>query len=191
MYKFRKFIPAIRVIHGKPFFVAKHLMCVNSCHSWQTLKKSKNPINILNVRFLSYLRFMKARKSKNEKEIIPTKSELEVLQVLWASGPSTVRFVHDTLNQQKEAVQYTSTLKLMQVMAEKGMLERDESNMKHIYSAALEQEKTKGFILERFIDSMYSGSVSNMMLALLGNDKTSKKDLQAVKEMLKKLDDKK
>ena len=134
---------------------------------------------------------MKARKSKTDKEIIPTKSELEVLQVLWASGPSTVRFVHDTLNQQKEAVQYTSTLKLMQVMAEKGMLERDETNMKHIYRAALEQEKTKGFILERFIDSMYSGSVSNMMLALLGNDKTSKKDLQAVKEMLKKLDDKK
>jgi len=134
---------------------------------------------------------MKARKSKTNKEIIPTKSELEVLQVLWASGPSTVRFVHDTLNQQKEAVQYTSTLKLMQVMAEKGMLERDETNMKHIYSAALEQEKTKSFILERFIDSMYSGSVSSMMLALLGNDKTSKKDLQAVKEMLKKLDDKK
>ena len=134
---------------------------------------------------------MKARKSKTDKEIIPTKSELEVLQVLWVSGPSTVRFVHDTLNQQKEAVQYTSTLKLMQVMTEKGMLERDETNMKHIYSAALEQERTKGFILERFIDSMYSGSVSNMMLALLGNDKTSKKDLQAVKEMLKKLDDKK
>ena len=134
---------------------------------------------------------MKAGKSKSGKEIIPTKSELDVLQVLWASGPSTVRFVHDTLNQQKEAVQYTSTLKLMQVMTEKGMLERDESNMKHIYSAVLEQEKTKGFLLERFIDSMYSGSVSNMMLALLGNDKTSKKDLQAVKEMLKKLDDKK
>ena len=134
---------------------------------------------------------MKTGKSKSGKEIIPTKSELDVLQVLWASGPSTVRFVHDTLNQQKEVVQYTSTLKLMQVMTEKGMLERDESNMKHIYSAALEQEKTKGFILERFIDSMYSGSVSNMMLALLGNDKTSKKDLQAVKEMLKKLDDKK
>ena len=134
---------------------------------------------------------MKTGKSKSGKEIIPTKSELDVLQVLWASGPSTVRFVHDTLNQQKEAVQYTSTLKLMQVMTEKGILKRDETNMKHIYSAALEQEKTKGFLLERFIDSMYSGSVSNMMLALLGNDKTSKKDLQAVKEMLKKLDDKK
>jgi predicted transcriptional regulator len=134
---------------------------------------------------------MKAGKSKTGKEIIPTKSELQVLQVLWVNGPSTVRFVHDTLNEQKEAVQYTSTLKLMQVMTEKGMLERDETNMKHIYSAALEQEKTKGFILERFIDSMYSGSVSSMMLALLGNDKTSKKDLQAVKEMLKKLDEKK
>ena len=70
-------------------------------------------------------------------------------------------------------------------MAEKGMLTRDESNMKHIYSAALEEEKTKGFMLEKFVDSMYNGSVSNMLMALLGNDKTSKKELQKVKELLK------
>jgi BlaI family transcriptional regulator, penicillinase repressor len=131
---------------------------------------------------------MKASKEKKVTEIFPTKSELEVLQLLWKHGPSTVRFVHDALNEQKEAVQYTSTLKLMQVMTEKGMLHRDERNMKHIYSAALEEEKTKGSLLSRFLDSMYDGSVSNLMTALLGNDKTSKKELEAVKEMLKKLD---
>ena len=124
------------------------------------------------------------------KEAVPTRSEMDVLQILWQHGPSTVRFVHDTLNEQKEAVQYTSTLKLMQVMTEKGMLTRDESNMKHIYSAALEEKKTKGTILTKFVDSMYDGSVSNLMVALRGNDKISKKELEVLKEMLKKLDDK-
>lgn len=134
---------------------------------------------------------MKLRKEPAGKETVPTKAEMDVLQVLWQHGPSTVRFVHDTLNEQKEAVQYTSTLKLMQVMTEKGMLTRDESSMKHVYSAALEESKTKGTMLSRFVDTMYEGSVSNLMVALLGNDKTSEKELQVLKEMLKKLDDKK
>jgi len=108
--------------------------------------------------------------------------------VLWEHGPATVRFVNDKLNEQKRAVQYTSTLKLMQIMAEKGILKRDESNMKHIYSPAMEEQKTKGFLLERFVDSMYNGSASSLMMQLLGNKKTSKKELQAIKDMLKKLD---
>lgn len=129
---------------------------------------------------------MKASKQENNKEPLPTKTEMEVLQVLWQFGPSTVRFVHEKVNEQKN-VQYTSTLKLMQVMTEKGMLERDETNMKHIYKPTLEEEKTKGFMLERFVDSMYNGSVSNMMMALLGADKTSKEDVEKVKALLKKL----
>ena len=118
----------------------------------------------------------------------PTKSELEILQVLWKHGPSTVRFVNDTLNEMKRAVQYTSTLKLMQIMAEKGILKRDESSMKHIYSPAMEEQKTKSFLLERFVDSMYNGSASSLMMQLLGNKKTSKKELQAIKDLLKKMD---
>jgi BlaI family transcriptional regulator, penicillinase repressor len=118
----------------------------------------------------------------------PTRSELEILQVLWKHGPSTVRFVNDTLNEIKRAVQYTSTLKLMQIMAEKKMLTRDESNMKHIYHAAIEEQKTKAVLLEKFIESMYNGSASGLMLQLLGNKKTSKKELQAIKEILAKFD---
>lgn len=128
---------------------------------------------------------------EKQPEQVPTKTEMDVLQVLWSHGPSTVRFVHDILNTQKEAVQYTSTLKLMQVMTEKGMLARDESSMKHIYRALLEEEKTKGFMLGRFLDSMYQGSVSNLVLALLDNDKTSSKELQLLKELAKKLSDEK
>ena len=121
-------------------------------------------------------------------EMIPTKTEMDVLQVLWQNGPSTVRFVHDKLNEQKEAVIYTSTLKLMQVMKEKGMLDRDESSMKHVYSAALEEDKVKGNMLDRFMDSMYEGSPSSLMVALLGNDKTSADELKKIKDLLNKID---
>src|SRR5688500_12905413 len=130
---------------------------------------------------------MKELRKDKQPEPMPTKTEMDVLQVLWTHGPSTVRFVHDILNTQKEAVQYTSTLKLMQVMTEKGMLSRDESNMKHIYHPLLEEEKTKGFMLGKFVDSMYEGSVSNLVLALLDNEKTSEEELQLLKELAKQL----
>ena len=134
---------------------------------------------------------MKRFKKNRQPDPVPTKTEMDVLQVLWTYGPSTVRFVHDLLNTQKDAVQYTSTLKLMQVMAEKGILQRDESTMKHIYKPLLEEEKTKGFMLGRFLDSMYNGSVSNLVMALLDNEKTSDKELQLLKEVAKKLQNQK
>lgn len=118
----------------------------------------------------------------------PTKSELEILQILWQFGPSTVRFVNDELNEQKRAVQYTSTLKLMQIMTEKGMLESDKSSMKHIYTPTIEEKKTKGFLLEKFVDTMYNGSSSSLMMQLLGNKKTSKSEIEEIRKMLDKLD---
>ena len=130
---------------------------------------------------------MKGKRKIKQPDLVPTKSEMDVLQALWKHGPSTVRFVHDTLNSQKEAVQYTSTLKLMQVMTEKGMLSRDESSMKHIYHPLLKEEKTKGFMLGKFVDSMYEGSVSNLVLALLDNEKTSEEELQILKQLAKQL----
>jgi predicted transcriptional regulator len=95
------------------------------------------------------------------------------------------------LNEGREAAQYTTTLKLMQLMTEKGMLLRDESSMKHVYRAALEEKGTKGQLLNRFIDTMYHGSVGNMMVALLGNEKTSTKDLQELRTLLDKIEKKK
>ncbi len=113
---------------------------------------------------------------------------MDVLRILWASGPSTVRFVHDKLNEQKEAVIYTSTLKLMQVMKEKGMLDRDESQMKHVYKAVWEESTVKGNLLGRFVDTIYDGSASDLMIALLGNEKTSAEELKKIKELLKNID---
>ena len=128
------------------------------------------------------------KEEKKGSGIEPTKSELEILQVLWQHGPSTVRFVNEELNNRKREVNYTSTLKLMQIMADKGILLRDESNMKHVYSPAQPEEKVKGHLLNRFVDSMYNGSASSLMMQLLGNRKTSKKELDAIRELLKKMD---
>ncbi len=119
----------------------------------------------------------------------PTKSELEIMQVLWKHGPSTVRFVNDQLNEQKREVQYTSTLKLMQIMVEKGLLIRDESQMKHVYRVAEDEQKTKAHLLDKFVDAMYKGSASKLVMQLIGNKKTSAQELQEIKDLLKNLED--
>jgi predicted transcriptional regulator len=128
---------------------------------------------------------MTARKS-SDNPIEPTKAELEILQVLWKHGPSTVRFVNERLNEEKREVNYTSTLKLMQIMLEKGLLTREDSQVKHVYAAAEEESKTKNMLLERFVENLYEGSASNLMMQLLGNKKTSKKELDAIKALIEK-----
>ena len=73
-------------------------------------------------------------------------------------------------------------------MNDKGMLERDDTNMKHVYHPAEEENKTKNYLLERFVNSMYNGSASSLVMQLLGNKKTSKKEVKIIKEMLDKFD---
>lgn len=119
----------------------------------------------------------------------PTRAQLEILQILWKFGPSTVRLVNDQLNQQKQTLSYTSTLKLMQIMHEKGMLQRDETSMTHIYSTQLEEQRTKGVVLKKFVDAMYNGSVKSLMLELLGNKETSTQEWDKIKDMLNQLED--
>lgn len=117
----------------------------------------------------------------------PTNGELEILQVLWQYGPSTVRFINDKLNEEKRIV-YTSTLKLMQIMLEKNMLEKDESGMKHIYTAKLDEETTQRYLLDRFVNTMFNGSASKLVLQLLAGKNTSEEELDLVKNILGKLD---
>jgi BlaI family transcriptional regulator, penicillinase repressor len=121
-------------------------------------------------------------------QVVPTKGELEVLKILWKNGPSSVRLVHDVLSAGVKNVRYTSTLKTMQVMTERGMLKRDETHMTHVYYPLLEEEKTMGSILERFVDSVYDGSISNLLITFVNNNKSSAEELKKVKELLKKLD---
>jgi len=124
---------------------------------------------------------------KNNPPSEPTRSELEILQVLWKHGPSTVRFVNDHLNDEKRSVQYTSTLKIMQIMTDKGMLARDESSMKHVYSPRLEEKSTKGLLLDRFLDATFNGSAATLLMQLLGNKKTSKDELDEIKALINKI----
>ena len=119
----------------------------------------------------------------------PTKSELEILQVLWDKGPSTVREVNNELLKQRE-VNYTTTLKQMQIMTDKRLLNRDQGQMKHIYSVAVEEQKVKAHLLDKFVDSMYKGSASKLVIQLIGNKNTSRKDLREIKDMIKKLEEK-
>src|SRR5690348_6749689 len=114
------------------------------------------------VRRTVYLHNMKHPLEDPNKKAEPTRAELEILQVLWQHGPSTVRFVNDQLNEQRE-VNYTSTLKIMQIMADKGLVIRDESQMKHVYRAAEEEQKTKGHLLDKFVESVYHGSAGKLV----------------------------
>ncbi len=125
--------------------------------------------------------------NNGNKKTEPTKAELEILQVLWQHGPCTVRFVNDQLNNEQKEVQYTTTLRLMQIMFEKKLLLRDESSMKHVYRPAEEERKLKGLLLNRFLESTFNGSASNLMMQLLDDKKVSKKELDEIKALLDKL----
>jgi BlaI family penicillinase repressor len=149
----------------------------------------KNKPSYCFVRKVSYLWIMVLGKEDEIKKTEPTKAELEILQVLWQHGPNTVRFVNDRLNEQRE-INYTSTLKLMQIMADKGILKRDESQMKHIYHVVEAEEKTKDQLLDRFVDAVYQGSAGKLVMQLLGNKKASKEELASIREMLDKLENK-
>jgi len=133
---------------------------------------------------------MKKEKNQINTTSEPTKSELEILQVLWEFGPSTARFVNDHLNKEKRAVIYMSTLKLMQIMVDKALLTKDASQMTHIYKAAVEEGKTKGYLLDRVVDNLFNGSASSLMMQLLGNKKMSPEEMEEFKELIKKMDEK-
>lgn len=134
---------------------------------------------------------MKSNKKDKKTPVEPTKSELEILQVLWQLGPSSARVVNDYINKEKRPVIYMSTLKLMQIMIEKGLLKKDESQMTHIYQAAVEEQKTKKFLLNKVVDNLFNGSAGNLMMQLLEDKKISQQEMEEFKELIKKIDQKK
>lgn len=117
------------------------------------------------------------------KNIKPTEGELEILQVLWQRESATVRDVHEELLKVKEAG-YTTTLKLMQIMFEKGLVSRDSSSKTHIYKPAVTKEKTQNLFLNKMIDSLFSGSSAQLVMQALGNHKTSKEELEEIRNYL-------
>ncbi|SOE20153.1 Predicted transcriptional regulator [Spirosomataceae bacterium TFI 002] len=117
----------------------------------------------------------------------PTESELEILQFLWEQEEATVKEINDAQNLSKK-VGYTTTLKIMQIMLEKGLLDRRESGRSHIYFPAIKKENTQKDLIERFVDTAFSGSAMSMVMSALGNHKASKEELKAIKELIHKLE---
>jgi predicted transcriptional regulator len=120
------------------------------------------------------------------KYIKPTESELEILQVLWDRDLASVREVHEELIKSKD-VGYTTTLKLMQIMHEKGLVKRDDSFKTHIYQAAVSKEKTQKHLLGKMINSLFGGSPTELVLQALGNHKASPEELEEIQQLLNNL----
>jgi len=119
-------------------------------------------------------------------EIKPTESELEILQLLWKLGKATVREVHEELAKTK-AAGYTTTLKLMQIMDEKGLVERDTTSKTHIYQAVYTQEKAQESALDRILSTVFEGSTSELVIQALGHHKASKDEIEAIKRYLEEV----
>lgn len=117
----------------------------------------------------------------------PTDSELEILQVLWENGPSSVRFVNDELSKRRD-IGYTTTLKLMQIMHEKGLVVRNTDARSHIYEAAIERDATQRNLLGNFVDNVFSGSAMSLVMQALGNHKASKEELDQIKALIEKIE---
>ena len=117
----------------------------------------------------------------------PTDAELEVLHVLWSNGPSSVRFVNTELSKNRNVV-YTTTLKMMQVMVDKGFLKRDTSERTHLYDAILKEEEIQQSLLDKLVQTAFKGSPLNLVLQALGHEKTSPEDLEAIKKIIKKIE---
>lgn len=116
----------------------------------------------------------------------PTEGEMEILQVLWKKGNCTVREVFESLN--KQDIGYTTILKLMQIMHDKGMLERDTSSKTHVYTALLNKEHTQRRFLTKMIDTVYNGSTARLVMQALGSKSASKEEIGLIKEYLDSLE---
>jgi len=116
-------------------------------------------------------------------EIKPTESELEILQVIWKKGQCTVRDVHEELAKNKDAG-YTTTLKLMQIMHEKGLVERDTAAKTHLYKAVITREQAQKTALDKIIATVFKGSTSDLVIQALGHHRASKDEIDAIKSYL-------
>lgn len=113
----------------------------------------------------------------------PTDAELEILTVLWSRGPSTVREVHDVIARRKPA-QYTTILKLMQIMAEKGLVRRDEKQRAHVYEASRSRESTQRQLAGDLLERGFFGSAKSLLMGALSARKASKEELAELRKFL-------
>lgn len=119
----------------------------------------------------------------------PTESELEILQLLWEHGPLTVRELNDKLNKQRR-VGYTTSLKMMQLMNEKGLLTRDTEFRSHIYAPALQPADVQSNIMDHVLKTVFMGDRSKLVLQALGNHKATPEEISELKALIQKMEGK-
>ncbi len=131
----------------------------------------------------------------NEKKItpVPTDAELDILQVLWEKSPETVRYINDELNKRRivtdKEIGYTTTLKIMQLMLDKGLLTREIVERSHIYKPAVSQEVTQTQVLRGVVDTAFGGSASSLVMRALGSGATKPEDLEKIKALIQQIED--
>ncbi|MBP6978925.1 MAG: BlaI/MecI/CopY family transcriptional regulator [Bacteroidales bacterium] len=117
----------------------------------------------------------------------PTDAELEILTILWEEGPCTVRFVNDKLNEIR-AVGYTTTLKFLQIMTDKGIVTRQVDGRTHVYMANLKKDEVQNKLLERLMETAFGGSAQQLVLQALGNHQASHAELEEIKALIHKME---
>jgi predicted transcriptional regulator len=116
----------------------------------------------------------------------PTDAEIEILKVLWRRGPSTVRDVFDSLNETKQTG-YTTVLKLMQIMAEKGLVRRDETERAHRYESAVAEEETQRQMVGDLLRRVFDGSAKRLVMQALSSERASADELEEIRRLLDRL----
>jgi BlaI family penicillinase repressor len=119
--------------------------------------------------------------------IKPTEKELEILQIIWKKGPVSVKDVHECMGGEQQNG-YTTILKLMQIMHEKGLVTRQKSGKFHLYQAVATQEHTRQFIIDKMIHTVFQGSAMQLVMSALGNKKSSREELSEIKRYLETLE---
>jgi predicted transcriptional regulator len=118
----------------------------------------------------------------------PTESELEILEIIWRTGSATVRQVNEELEKKGRNVGYTTTLKMMQIMTEKGLLTRAMDGRTHIYSALIQAGVARNAMINRMIDSAFGGSATKLVLQALGNNRATPEELNEIRDLIDKLE---
>jgi len=135
----------------------------------------------------NYRTYLYERIRNTKMEMKPTESELEILQIIWEKGQCSVREVHEVLEKTKDAG-YTTTLKLMQIMHDKGLVERDTTAKTHLYKALITREQAQNTALDKIISTVFNGSSSQLVMQVLSNKQASKEELDMIKNYLDNLE---
>jgi BlaI family transcriptional regulator, penicillinase repressor len=120
----------------------------------------------------------------------PTESELEILQILWNKESATVRQVHEVLEKQRD-IGYTTTLKTMQIMTDKGLLSRDTSSRQHIYFPLVNREECQQVFINKMVDGLFNGSAGRMVMGALDNKRLSNEEISEIRDFLKQFENNK